>query len=220
MLHCRCLQLQGILNNRNAEAMVSTPRPRPARLLWLLLALPSAALLAAALRADADPDALTALSGQVAAVLLVAAIGSTGAARLWRPAAPLVRHRRALGLAAFGTSAVHLLLYFWTMGALDGDWRAVLAELDAPGIWTGWLALALLVPLALTSTDAAQQRMGRGWKRLQRLAWPAAVVALVHTAVVHDGEQLALGLAVLLAGLQIYRFTPRPHHRARLERTE
>lgn len=200
--------------------MGSTPRFSTAWPLWLLLALPCAGLLAAAARADADLDALTALSGQVAAVLLVAAIGSTGLARLWAAATGLLRHRRALGLAAFGTSLVHLLLYFWTMGALDGDWRAVLAELGAPGIWTGWLALALLVPLALTSTDAAQRRMGRGWKRLQRLAWPAVVVALAHSVVVHDGERLAIGLAVLLAGLQIYRFTPRRQHRARLERTE
>jgi sulfoxide reductase heme-binding subunit YedZ len=200
--------------------MGSTPRFRAAWPLWLLLALPCAGLLVAAGRDDADLDALTALSGQMAAVLLVAAIGSTGLARLWAAAAGLVRHRRALGLAASGSSAVHLLLYFWTMGALEGDWRAVLAELDARGIWTGWLGLALLVPLALTSTDAAQRRMGRGWKRLQRLAWPAVVVALVHTYVVHDGQQLALGLAALLAGLQIYRFTPRPQHRAPLERTE
>lgn len=184
--------------------MISRPLPQPHWPLWLALALPSLALLAAAGQADADLDELTALSGQAAAILLVAAIASTGAARwLARPQA-LIRHRRALGLAAFGTSVVHLALYAAAMGAL----APMLAELDAPGIWTGWAALALLVPLALTSTDAAQRRMGRGWKRLQRLAWPAAALALAHGYLVHDGQRLALLLAFTLAIFQLYRFNP------------
>jgi sulfoxide reductase heme-binding subunit YedZ len=176
-------------------------RTRP---FWLLLALPGLALLAATGQPEADLDLLTARSGQAAGVLLVAAIASTGAARwLSRPAA-LLRHRRALGLAAFGTSIVHVLLYIVTMGAL----RPMLAELDAPGIWTGWAALALLVPLALTSTDAAQRRLGADWKRLQRLAWPAVAVALAHAYIVHDAQTLALALAAVLLLSQLYRFNP------------
>jgi sulfoxide reductase heme-binding subunit YedZ len=178
---------------------VTSLRPARNRLplspLWLVLALPSVWLLWQAGQPAADPDELAKLSGQVAGVLLVVAIGITGAAQL-------VRVRRAFGLAAFGTSLVHLVLYFKAMGALE----PVLAELDAPGIWTGWAALLLLVPLALTSTDAAMRAMGRNWKRLQRLAWPAAGLALVHGWIVHDGQTLAMALAAVLILLQITRF--------------
>lgn len=171
---------------------------------WLALALPGLAMLWLATQPDADPDELTNWSGQAAVLLLVAALASTGLAR-WRPSgARLLRHRRALGLAAFFTSLLHLGLYAWAMGSL----QPILAEALVPGIWTGWAALALLVPLALTSRDAAQRRMGAGWKRLQRLAWPAVGLALAHTYIVHDGQQLALALAGLLALIQLSRHTP------------
>lgn len=170
--------------------------------LWLVLALPGAWLLWQAGQPAADLDELANVSGQVAGVLLVLAIGLTGVAQLHPALAQLVRLRRAFGLAAFGTSVVHLLLYLLAMGALE----PVLAELDVPGIWTGWAALLLLVPLALTSTDAAMRRLGRGWKRLQRLAWPAVALALAHTYIVHDGQTLAMALAAVLILLQITRF--------------
>ena len=187
-----------------------SPRPLSARtrliwsrLIWLGLALPALAMLLLALRPEADPDELANWSGQAAVWLLVATLASTGIAR-WLPGgARLLVHRRALGLAAFGTSLVHLGLYVRAMG----DVEAILAESGAPGIWTGWAALALLVPLALTSRDAAQRRMGRGWKRLQRLAWPAAGLALAHTYIVHDGQRLAMGLAGALVLVQLLRYS-------------
>jgi sulfoxide reductase heme-binding subunit YedZ len=175
-------------------------------LLWLLLALPSLVLLAGLRQPDADLDLLTAESGEWAARLLVAALLVTPVVRLVPRLGGLRRHRRAIGLAAFGTSFVHLGFYLASMGALD----VVLAEFTAPGIWTGWAALALLVPLALTSNDAAMRRLGSNWKRLQRLAYPAAVLTLAHMVLVHDGLRDALLLGVPLLTLQLTRFTPRP----------
>ncbi len=182
--------------------MSSRPLSSRTRLIWLGLALPALALLLLALRPEADPDELANWSGQAAIWLLVATLASTGIAR-WLPGgARLLVHRRALGLAAFGTSLVHLGLYVWAMG----DVEAIVAEAGAPGIWTGWAALALLVPLALTSRDAVQRRMGRNWKRLQRLAWPAAGLALAHTYIVHDGQRLAMLLAGALILVQLWRY--------------
>ena len=37
--------------------------------------------------------------------------------------------------------------------------RNILAELGALGIWTGWAAFLLLVPLALTSNDASMRAL-------------------------------------------------------------
>jgi methionine sulfoxide reductase heme-binding subunit len=177
----------------------------PAPLFWLLLALPSLLMLASLGQPQADLDALTAESGEWAARFLVAALMVTPLLRLVPALGGLRRHRRAIGLAAFGTSVVHLGFYLGAMGALD----LVLAEITAPGIWTGWVALFLMVPLALTSNDAAMRRLGRGWQRLQRLAYPATILTLAHMVLVHDGLREALMLGVPLLLLQLTRFLPR-----------
>jgi len=182
-------------------SIAPAPASRRAPLVWLVLALPSLGLLLLAGQPEADLDVLTSWSGQLAMLLLASALASTGLASFLGQ--ELLRHRRALGLAAFGTSLVHLGLYLAAMGALE----PVLAEIAAPGIWTGWATLGLLVPLALTSRNAAQRRMGRRWKRLQRLAWPAVALALAHTYIVHDGQRLALLLAGLLIVIQLSRVT-------------
>ena len=40
----------------------------------------------------------------------------------------------------------------------------------------------MLLPLAVTSTRGMQRRLGRNWRRLHRLVYPAAVLACVHLA--------------------------------------
>jgi len=57
----------------------------------------------------------------------------------------LVRHRRAFGVAAFVYAVLHLIFYVLDMETVS----AMLAEIGAPGILTGWLALLCLVPPAL-----------------------------------------------------------------------
>ena len=182
-----------------------TPR-RPALLFWLLLAMPALVQVAALGNPDADLDHLTKESGEWAVRLLAAALTITPLLRWFPQLGWLRRQRRAIGLAAFATSLVHLGLYAAAMGSL----AVMLAEITALGIWTGWVSLALLLPLALTSHDAAVRRLGRNWKRLQRLAYPAALLALVHGALVHDGLRHALWLGAALLILELARFIPRP----------
>ena len=68
------------------------------------------------------------------------------------------------------------------MGNLDD----ILAEFWALGIWTSWAAMLLFVPLGLTSNDASMRALKAGWKRLQRLVYPAAVLVLVHWIFIHN----------------------------------
>jgi sulfoxide reductase heme-binding subunit YedZ len=56
----------------------------------------------------------------------------------------------------------------------------VLAEFTTPYMLAGWAALALFVPLALTSNDVSVRMMKRGWKRLHRLVYPAAILTFLH----------------------------------------
>jgi sulfoxide reductase heme-binding subunit YedZ len=98
-----------------------------------------------------------------------------------------------------------------------GSLQAVLGELPIASIWTGWLALALMLPMALTSNQAAMKRLRAGWKRVQQLAYPAAVLTLLHWWLIHDGAIAALvhfaPLALLwlaLALRQTFKSNPSP----------
>jgi sulfoxide reductase heme-binding subunit YedZ len=44
----------------------------------------------------------------------------------------------------------------------------------------GLLAFALLIPLALTSTNGWQKRLGKRWKQLHRLVYFAVPLSLLH----------------------------------------
>jgi sulfoxide reductase heme-binding subunit YedZ len=170
---------------------------------------------AAALQPDVVFEDLLHPSGEWSARLLILALSLTPLVQLFPQARIvrwLVRRRRALGVAAFGYAALHLLFYVLEMGTL----RDMLAELSALGIWTGWVALLLLLPLALTSNDWALRSLKSGWKRLQRLAYPAALLTLVHWAFVHDNLTAALLNFAPLALLQAWRIArglrPAPFH--------
>jgi sulfoxide reductase heme-binding subunit YedZ len=157
----------------------------------------------------ADLEELLHPSGELAARFIIVALALTplslllpgNAAVRW-----LVARRRAFGVAAFGYAALHTGFYLVAMADLD----AILAEVGATGIWTGWAAFALMLPLAASSNDAAMRLLRRGWKRLQRLAYPAALLTLVHWYTIHDGSIAALAHFAPLALLEAYRlFHPR-----------
>jgi sulfoxide reductase heme-binding subunit YedZ len=91
---------------------------------------------------------------------------------------PLLQTRRIAGVTAACYAAVHLCLY-----ALDQKWQlgVVVSEIAKRFYLTvGLVALSGLVALAATSFDGAMRRMGRWWKRLHRLAYPVAALAIFH----------------------------------------
>ena len=77
---------------------------------------------------------------------------------------------------------LHTLVYVIDRGTLD----RIIDALPHTDIWTGWLAMLIFVPLAITSNNAAQRWLHAGWKTLQRLAYPAAVLVLIHWAALHN----------------------------------
>ncbi|TJZ77457.1 sulfite oxidase heme-binding subunit YedZ [Chitiniphilus eburneus] len=91
----------------------------------------------------------------------------------------LIRLRRMLGLFAF----FHACLHFLTWLALDHQfdlgamWHDVVKR---PFITVGFSAFVLLIPLAVTSTDAMMRRLKRNWARLHRLIYPIAILAVLH----------------------------------------
>ena len=92
----------------------------------------------------------------------------------------LSNFRKMLGLFAFFYGVVHLVTYsIFTHG---GSIRAIIADTIAHKyIMLGMLALAVMVPLAVTSTNGAIKRMGaKNWKRLHSLVYISAIAGVVH----------------------------------------
>lgn len=149
-------------------------------LLFVLCLLPLAASLWQALSGQAvNPvETLTRDSGSWALNLLLAGLAITPLRRLGAPGW-LLRLRRMLGLYAFFYASVHLLIYLW----LDQlfDWAAIVQDIiKRPFITVGMAAFALLLPLAITSTDGWLRRLKRRWGQLHRLVYPLAVLAVLH----------------------------------------
>lgn len=173
-------------------------------LLWMLLALPAAHIFYRWLSEDLWPDEIVGPTGVWSARLIIVALMLTPLAMLVpgaRPVGWLVRHRRAFGVAAFLYALLHLGFYALEMETV----AAIVAELELTGIWTGWAALLLMLPLAMTSNDAAMRALGSGWKKLQRLAYPAAILTLVHWIIVHNSLAEALIQSAPLILLELYR---------------
>jgi methionine sulfoxide reductase heme-binding subunit len=114
----------------------------------------------------------------------------------------LVQRRRSLGVAAFAYAVLHLAFYLIDMGNLED----ILAEFWALGIWTGWAAMLLFVPLAITSNDASMRALKAGWKTLQRLVYPTAILVLVHWIFIHNNLGPALVNFIPLMLLVAARF--------------
>jgi sulfoxide reductase heme-binding subunit YedZ len=125
----------------------------------------------------------------------------------------LLKVRRELGLFAFFYACLHLVCYLW----LDKffDWHAIGKDIiGRPFITIGVLAIALMLPLAITSTDGRMRRLKRNWTRLHWLVYPAAIGSVLHyfLEVKRDTTlpvEYALVLALLL-GWRLYDRVYRP----------
>jgi len=127
----------------------------------------------------------------------------------------LIRFRRALGLTAFLYVALHLAI--WLLLDMQLRWVEIGADLvRRPYIVLGMAGFAVLVPLALTSTDSAVRRMGAAaWRRLHRLTYVAVLLGAAHYLVLVKAwpiEPILYALAA--AGLVLLRLWPAARRRA------
>ncbi len=115
----------------------------------------------------------------------------------------LIKFRRMLGLYAFFYAVIHLITYSIFDKSLDiasivGDvWQR-------PFIAIGMLAFAMLVPLAVTSTNGMVKRLGgKNWARQHKLTYLAAILGVIHFWMIVKSDifypaMFGLVLAVLL----------------------
>ena len=172
-------------------------------LFWLLLALPSIPMTMGLIAGGAAEPLLHPTGEFAARFMIIAMIISPF--RLMFPKNRfwlwMVRRRRYLGVAAFCYAFAHTALYMVDMETLSN----ILGEALLLGIWTGWLAMFIFIPLAITSNDWSVKKLGRNWKRLQQTVYVAAIATLLHWIFVHNNVGPALVHFVPLAALELYR---------------
>ena len=128
--------------------------------------------------------------GRIAIYWLVATLAVTPFTTLtgwW----DLPNRRRAIGLYAFLYTCLHLLVFFGLDYGfnLAQTWDLVTGKVY---LLVGTLAVLLLIPLAVTSFDYFKRVMGKNWKRLHWLVYPAVVVAILHYALAQKGNLFTL----------------------------
>jgi sulfoxide reductase heme-binding subunit YedZ len=144
-------------------------------LLWLI----AAALGLAGLSLGPNPSReLLHFTGKTALNLLWIGLLASPLQRL-TGAVQWIRPRRIIGLFAFGYALLHFVIY--AALELGLDFSDLAREIvKRPFIIVGTLALLLLVPLAVTSTDRMMRRLGRRWQTVHRLVYPATILAVWH----------------------------------------
>ena len=128
----------------------------------------------------------------------------------------LISFRRMLGLYAFFYAGAHFLIFF----SLDRGFSvsSTLHEIiKRKYLWLGMTGLLVMVPLAVTSTNAMIKRLGgKRWRTLHRLAYVAAVAGVIHyymqvKADVRQPLVFAAVLAILLGyRLMVYLYRSKP----------
>lgn len=179
---------------------------------WLVFLLPLVPLALLTYNAwifnlGADPAQEIVLETGVWAInLLWITLAITPLRRIFKIHWPM-RYRRMLGLYSLFYAVVHLLSFATFI--LGWQWALLLKELvERPYIVVGALALLMLVPLGITSTQKMQRRLGKNWLRLHKLVYPIALLVMVHIIwqIRSDfGEQLLYGVLLsLLLGTRVF----------------
>ncbi|MEY4252661.1 MAG: hypothetical protein RLZZ566_131 [Pseudomonadota bacterium] len=121
----------------------------------------------------------------------------------------LIRFRRSLGLATFFYACLHLLCYAWfDQGFELNDIAKDLVK--RPFIWLGMLGFVFMLPLALTSSNAAARSLGaKRWRQLHSLVYVLPLFALLHFYWMRAGKNNFAEVwvyACVLGSLLVYRF--------------
>jgi methionine sulfoxide reductase heme-binding subunit len=92
----------------------------------------------------------------------------------------LIKLRRMAGLFGFFYALLHFITYIWLDQFFDLQdiYKDVIKR---PFITIGFAAFILLLPLAITSTNAMMKKLGgKRWQMLHRLIYPIAIFAVLH----------------------------------------
>ena len=92
----------------------------------------------------------------------------------------LLKLRRMAGLYAFFYALLHFATYVWLDQFFDLS-SIFMDVIKRPFITIGFAAFILLIPLAITSTNAMVKRLGgKRWQQLHKLVYVIAIFGVLH----------------------------------------
>lgn len=141
---------------------------------------------------------MTHFTGRWAVRFILAALAISPARRLFNWP-KLINARRTLGVASALYIIVHFFLY-----VIDQKFNlaTVFSEIALRFYLTiGFVALIGFIALAITSTDAMVQRIGKKWTTLHKASYYIAIIGIVHFAL---QKKLDIYEPVLMMGLLIW----------------
>lgn len=179
--------------------------------IFILACAPFVLLVLGVIQNNLGPDPARTLAqdtGRWTLRFLLASLSITPLREIFKLAglAPL---RRTLGLFALFYAGVHFLVYILFL--LEMRWSEIGSDiLERPYITVGFVSFLILVAMGATSPKRMVRKMGRRWKPLHQLVYPAAVLALMHLIWILRTDlfdaYMYSGIAVLLLGYRLFRF--------------
>ncbi len=139
-------------------------------------------------------------TGRTAITLLVLSLACTPI-RNFFGLTSFLKIRKTLGLFAFLYAALHFTIFAVLDYQLNLAW--IMDEIRIkPFIQIGLAALVLLIPLAITSINSFQKRLGKTWKALHRIVYLAVVLVVFHYLLAVKGDTIKpliyMGITVFL----------------------
>lgn len=119
----------------------------------------------------------------------------------------LIRYRRMLGLFTYFYACLHVCSYL----VFDQffDWGEIIKDIiKRPYITVGMTTLAIITPLAVTSTRRWRQRLKRRWELLHSFAYPGAALAVIHHYWMLKGNHPPTLYAYWLLLILLFRIWP------------
>lgn len=145
--------------------------------------------------------------GKIALWFLIGGLAITPARRFL--GINLIKYRRAIGLLAFFYVALHLIA--WVVLDMGMLWAQAAADLiKRPYLFFGITAFVLLIPLAVTSNNASIRKLGKNWRRVHMLVYPAVALGVIHylwqMKVISSEGWLWLGVFLVLMAIRFRTF--------------
>ncbi|OOY14501.1 protein-methionine-sulfoxide reductase heme-binding subunit MsrQ [Thioclava sp. DLFJ4-1] len=145
--------------------------------------------------------------GKIALWFLIGGLAITPARRFL--GINLIKYRRAVGLLAFFYVALHLIA--WVVLDMGMLWAQAAADLiKRPYLFFGITAFVLLIPLAVTSNNASIRKLGKNWRRIHMLVYPAVALGVIHylwqMKVISSEGWLWLGVFLALIAVRFRTF--------------
>jgi hypothetical protein len=120
-------------------------------------------------------------TGHGGLILLTLALAARPLSQIFKFCASLMLYRRAIGVGAFVLSLAHTFHKIEHTFQWNFDSLSFMIPQHQISIWIGAIAIVLMLPAALTSTDWMMSKLGKAWRYLHLLSVPALVLASVHT---------------------------------------